>query len=286
MYYAVERSPSFMHAGTGRVIRKHKYLLRVPGPNNSYRYLYTQEEVNAYRNSKTQREAAFKANFNNQVNKVKKAVSDASGLTAKKDNKRLGKLRDELYDKASKLYDSVGKDDEGYKIVSQMGYDIGRDAYKAQEKYRSSALGKVDKLSAKAKKAMHSVHRKVSDASAKVAERQQNAAKAAGATKKYLADTVKRQNNRIDFAKKTVEHDPMFTPGGRYERKLARGIGNGRAEKFSAYSRYMAATNGAGGNTGGNQSRQITRSTGSATASRPHQRKKKVVSGTATVKRR
>lgn len=171
-YYAVERSSSFTHAGTGRVIREHKYLLRVPGPKNSYRYLYTQEEVNAYRNSKTQREATFKANFNNQVNKVKQAVSDASGLTAKKDNKRLGKLRDELYDKASKLYDSVGKDDEGYKIVSQMGYDIGRDAYNAQEKYKKSPLGKVDKASAKLKKAMHSVNRKISDASAKVADRQ------------------------------------------------------------------------------------------------------------------
>lgn len=269
-YYAVERSSSFTHAGTGRVIREHKYLLRVPGPKNSYRYLYTQEEVNAYRNSKTQREAAFKANFSNQVNKVKQAVSDASGLTAKKDRERWGGIAMD-YDKViAKMRSEGDRDSEGYKIVSQIASDASKEALKAYRKYKSSPVGKIDDAKEAVKKTLKSANKKISKASAKVAERQQNTANAAKATKKYLADTVKRQNNRIDFAKKTVEHDPMFTPGGRYERKLARGIGNGRAEQFSAYSRYMA-TKGAGGKT---------------TASRPHQRKKKVVSGTVTVKRR
>ena len=265
MYYAVERSPSFTHAGTGRVIRKHKYLLKVPGPKNSYRYLYTQEEVDAYRNSKTQREAAFKANFNNQVDKVKQAVSDASGLTAKKDRERWGGIKLDYDKEIAKMRSEGDRDSEGYKIVSQIASDAGKEALKAYRKYKSSPVGKIDDATEAVKKTLKSANKKISKASAKIAERQQNVAKAEKSLKKYNSAMSQKLKNTTDLAKAVVSNDTLFTPGGGYERRLAGRLARDRAEAVGAQARYKA----------------VKKASGSKT--RPHQRKKKVVSGTATV---
>lgn len=184
-YYAVERSlPRLTHAGTGSARNNHKYLLRVRD-GDSYRYFYTWKEVADYQNgkntgTKSEDDAAKYETIKNRVGKTigkaKQAVSDASGLTAKKNIKKYDNFRI-AYANAQNNYYQAGNTGPGYQEARAGNELYKRKVKESRDEYKRSPLGKVDKASAKIKKAMHSVNRKISDASANVAKRQ-NAPKA------------------------------------------------------------------------------------------------------------
>lgn len=274
-YYAVERSlPHLTHAGNGSARNNHKYLLRVRD-GDSYRYFYTWKEVAEYQNgkntgTKVEDDAAKYETIKNRVgktiDKAKQAVSDASGLTAKKNIKKYDNFRI-AYANAQSNYYQAGNTGPGYQEARAGNELYQRKVRESRDEYKRSPLGKVDKASAKLKKAMHSVNRKISDASANVAKRQ-NASKAENSVKKYNSAMSQKLKNTTDLAKAVVSKDALFTPGGGYERRLAGQLARDRAQAIGAQARYKAVKNASGSKT------------------RPHQRKKKVVSGTVTVKRR
>lgn len=179
-YYAVERSLlRLTHAGTGSARNNHKYLLRVRD-GDSYRYFYTWKEVADYQNgkntgTKSEDDAAKYETIKNRVGKTigkaKQAVSDASGLTAKKNIKKYDNFRI-AYANAQNNYYQAGNTGPGYQEARAGNELYKRKVKESRDEYKRSPLGKVDKASAKIKKAMHSVNRKISDASAKVADRQ------------------------------------------------------------------------------------------------------------------
>lgn len=185
-YYAVIRSgPCLKHYGTGTGTAKsnHKYIERIPIAGGGYRYLYTMDEVRAYHNGdknmkkRDERDDATKHNDLKEsvgriVNKAKETVDNVSGKTAKKNIKKYDDLRI-TYAKTQGKYYEAGNTGPGYQEARAGNELYQRKVKEARKEYKKSPLGRIDKASAKAKKALHSVQRKVSEASAKVADRQE-----------------------------------------------------------------------------------------------------------------
>lgn len=82
--------------------KKVKYIAKVPISNGKYRYFYTQEEYNAYKNSKKPKESKLKSKLKS-VSKFLKNISKKVNNLFKKSKKELGKT----LEKGRKFVDEV-----------------------------------------------------------------------------------------------------------------------------------------------------------------------------------
>lgn len=105
--------------------KKVKYIAKVPISNGKYRYFYTQEEYDAYKNSKKPKESKLKSKLKS-VSKFFKNISNKINKLFKKSKKELGKT----LDKGKKFVDEVifgkKKSDSSFSIKEKIHKYIAR----------------------------------------------------------------------------------------------------------------------------------------------------------------
>ncbi len=290
-YYAVERTGDELHHifGWGRKkgtqTKNHKYIARIE-ENGKYRYFYTQAELDTYNKSKTESKSSItrtignafhavkrtgesavksigdtaKSTATNLANKVDKAVGYTAGKQAHADEKAAKEASKDLYNEV--VYGKVqaahkegtGKQDWGFK----------------DKDVRETANNIISK-SVKARAAVDKYNKSKSEYDKTLFGKAENAYKKASTTVKDASASVSKKTK--DWIDKNL-----------YERTTWNYTASNGQKVSAKYKRFLLSSNweleSAHTQTSYDGGKTYTHD------NRPHQRKKKVVSGTATVKRK